>query len=193
MTRFYIRHYTNPVIEVDIEQITTYGDREATVAGLVEFIKTTPAKLEQLGIESKLPLTLYLPDGTLLEEDTKLNLITTGTTKKTSLIIKQQGLFGFGGSLLGSFFVHLWSGQGSHSTLPSKTEQSPPLGLFAQDRFPSSGAFTGLVYSRAIHRAGKSFTSTSREGSAGTLVMSPLEKEMSLLEKENSLESKKLK
>ena len=92
MTRFFIRHFTNPAIAVSTYDIKTNEGEEALVADLVKVIKTTPAYLEQLGIASKLPLTLHLPDGTLLEEDTKLNLITTGTTKKTSLIIKQQGV-----------------------------------------------------------------------------------------------------
>ena len=93
MTRFYIRNYTNPVIEVDIEQITTYGDREATVAGLVKVIKTTPAYLEQLGIASKLPLTLHLPDGiTPLRPGLPLNELSVGTTDARPLIIKQQGV-----------------------------------------------------------------------------------------------------
>ena len=92
MTRFYIRHGTNPAIEVSTYEIKTNEGEEATVADLVQVIKTTPSNLKQLGISSKLPLTLHLPDGTLLEEDTKLNLIATGTTSKTSLIIKQQSV-----------------------------------------------------------------------------------------------------
>ena len=93
MTRFYIRHCTNPVIEVDIEQITTYGDREATVAGLVKVINDTPSYLKQLGIASNLPLTLHLPDGiTPLRPGLPLNELSVGTTDARPLIIKQKGV-----------------------------------------------------------------------------------------------------
>lgn len=93
MTRFFIRHFTNPAIAVSTYDIKTNEGEEALVADLVKVINDTPSYLKQLGIASNLPLTLHLPDGiTPLRPGLPLNELSVGTTDARPLIIRQQGV-----------------------------------------------------------------------------------------------------
>jgi hypothetical protein len=86
MKRFFIRHGNYPAVAEDIGE-------EAMVADLIRTIQGDSIHLRQLGITTALPLTLHLPDGTLLKPHVILTeLRGAGTDGEHPLVIKQKGV-----------------------------------------------------------------------------------------------------